>query len=220
MMKKQLLTTLALLTYLGLSLALPVSIFAQDEEDNKTLDNIKKVIQEKKVELSTGAATMRRSQAYLAEVIRVNEGALTVQTHEGQNIIPLEEVAIEQDNKEIETSQLSIGSWVGIFKKTPNTTEQQIEKVVVYKRDFSSTHRRVIIGSIQSIGRNDISILPRGSEEAQQFNLSRTVTLQDSSGETVRLNQFFEDLQCLVIATEDKDGNYVISTMRALSDLD
>lgn len=218
-MKKNKFIACLLLVGLGVSLAAPLPSRAQTE-DNKTIENIKKVIQDKKVELSSGAANLRSNQAYLAEVLRVNEGALTIQTPEGQQVIPLESVTIEQKGKTIEIGQLSIGAWVGVFKNLSNPGEPRIDKIVAYERDFRPPHRRIIIGSIQSIGRSDLSILPRGSAEALQFSLGRNSSLQDNRGETVKLSQFYEELHCLIVATEDDNGNYVISTMRALSALD
>jgi len=49
------------------------------------------------------------------------------------------------------------------------------------------------------------------------MSLGKNSVLQDMSGETAKISQFYEDLQCLIIAFADDNGNYMISTMRALS---
>ena len=45
----------------------------QENEATSTIDNIKKVIQEKKTELGTVGANVRAQRAYLAKVMRVSQ---------------------------------------------------------------------------------------------------------------------------------------------------
>jgi len=194
------------------------SVMAEENvENNPTLNNIRKVIQEKKVELGSGASTLRKNQAYLAKVVRVSAETLTVSVQGLQNVIPLDSAQVMQDGKEITIDKLAVDSWVGVFEEVIDENNKKINKIVAYSKDFEPKERIVTVGSLRTIGRNDLSITPRSGEEELKMSLGKNSVLQDMSGETAKISQFYEDLQCLIIAFADDNGNYMISTMRALS---
>jgi hypothetical protein len=192
-------------------------VMAEENAENTTLNNIKKVIQEKKVELGTGASTLRKNQAYLAKIVRVSAETLTVSVQGVQNVIPLDSAQVVQDGKEITIDKLAVDSWVGVFEEMTDTNNKKINKIVAYSKNFQPKERIVTIGSLKSVGRSDISIAPRNGEAELKMSLGKNSVLQDMSGETAKFDQFYEDLQCLVIAFADDNGNYMVSTMRALS---
>lgn len=225
---------LVALTTLTLYLIFPgVSIFAQEKteqssasadtektttDDNSTINNIKKVIQEKQVELGSGTAKLRSSRAYLAKVVRVSEETLTVTNHTGNKIIPLEKgvTAIEKDGEEVGIEQLAVDDWVGVRGELVDDN-LRINKISVYDKDFTPRSKIIAIGTISSLGRSDLKFSPRSGAEELNFSLNSKTVFQDMSGETVKSSDFYEELQALVVAFADANGNYMISTIRALS---
>lgn len=189
------------------------------EEENSTIDNIKKVIQEKKTELGTAGANLRSQRAFLAKVTRVSEETLTVSNYAGNKIIPLEGITIEKDDKEVKVDQIAIDNWVGIQGEMEDDN-LKIKRVIVYNKDFSPKDKVIAIGSISSLGRSDLKFKSRSGDKEFNFSFNKDTTFQDVDGEEVTLADFYEDLQCIVVAFADANGNYVVSTIRALSSID
>lgn len=187
------------------------------QEENSTIDNIKKVIQEKKTELGTVGANLRTEKAYLAKVTRVSQETLTVNNYSGNKIIPLnEDVLIQKKGKDIKVDEIVIDNWVGIYSEMVDEN-LKIKKIVVYEKNFTPQNKIITIGSIADIGKNDLEINPRTEGENLHFSFGKDTKFQDYRGESVKLADFYKDLQCLIVAFADQNGNYVVSTIRALS---
>lgn len=219
---KKFLTSLAFCSLLLISSTNPA--LAQTDQDSSdsasTIDNIKKVIQEKKTELGTVGANLRSQRAYLAKVLRVSEETLTVSNYAGNKIIPLEEgLSMQKAGKDISVAEIAVDSWVGVYGEMVDDN-LKIKKIMVYEKDFSPKEKIISIGSISSLGKNDLKINPRSGEQELSFSFDKNTSFQDFAGEEVDVDDFYEDLQCLVVAFADKNGNYVISTIRSLSSLD
>lgn len=227
-------TTFSIFSFMVLVWALftlPTMVFAQVAEtdasnssgssnsaSDSTIDNIKKVIQDKKAELGTGGANLLRGKrAYLAKVLRVSEETLTVSNYSGNKIIPLEEsVIIQEAGKDAKISDIAVGNWVGIYGEMISDN-LKIKKVEIYEHNFDSKDKIITLGSISMIGKNDLKITPRSGEKELALSFSKKSNFQDYQGKDAKLSDFYEDLQCLVVAFADKNGNYVVSTIRALS---
>lgn len=196
---------------------------AEDEatSESSTIDTIKKVIQEKKVELGSGTARLRSNRAYLAKVVRVSEETLTVSNHTGNKIIPLEKdvTQLEKLGKAITVAQIAVDDWVGVQGEMVDDN-LKIKKVMVYDKDFTPKDKLIVVGSISSLGKNDLKVQPRSGGEAVNLSFDKNTKFQDMTGNEVAVGDFYEDLQCLLVAFADKNGNYVISTIRALTSFD
>lgn len=219
---KNILTSLAFFSLFLTSLVNPISAQAEESSSDSasTIDNIKKVIQEKKTELGTVGANLRTQRAYLAKVLRVSEETLTVSNYAGNKIIPLEEdVLMQKSNKDIGVADIAVDNWVGVYGEIVDDN-LKIKKIMVYEKDFSPKDKIISIGSISSLGKNDLKINPRSGGQKLSLSFDKNTSFQDFAGEEVSVDDFYEDLQCLVVAFADKNGNYVISTIRSLSSLD
>lgn len=187
------------------------------EDENSTINNIKKVIQEKKVELGSVGANTRSERAYLAKVLRVSEETLTVANYSGNKIIPLEgSIVIQKNDKDAKVSEIAVGNFVGVYGEIINDN-LKIKKISIYDKDFNPKDKIIALGSISMIGKNDLKITPRSGEKELAFSFDKKTNFQNFQGEDAKLAEFYEDLQCLVVAFADKNGNYVVSTIRALS---
>ncbi len=192
----------------------------QVEEQNSTINNIKKVIQEKKTELGSASTNLRSEKAYLAKVLRVSEETLTVSNYSGNKIIPLEEsVQIKKSNKDATVEEIAVDDFVGVYGEIINDN-LKIKRITVYEKNFSPKDKLITIGSISSLGKNDLQIKPRSGEQELNFSFDKNTNFQDYQGEDAKLSDFYEDLQCIIVAFADKNGNYVVSTIRALSSFD
>jgi hypothetical protein len=189
--------------------------------ESSTIDTIKKVIQEKKVELGSGTARLRSNRAYLAKVVRVSEETLTVSNYAGNKIIPLEKdvTQLEKLGKTIAVDQIAVDDWVGVQGEIVDDN-LKIKKVMVYDKDFTPKDKMIVVGSISSLGKNDLKVQPRSGDEAVSLSFDKNTKFQDMTGNEATVSDFYEDLQCLLVAFADKNGNYVVSTIRALTSFD
>lgn len=193
------------------------SAVEREKQENSTISNIKKVIQEKKVELGSATANLRKQRAYLAKVLRVSEETLTVVSYSGNKIIPLEEgIIIKKGSEEVDVGKIAVGDWVGIHTEMVDDN-LRIKRISVYDHDFSPRDKTITLGSIASIGKNDVKITPRSGEKELNFSFDKKTKFENYKGEEAKLADFYKDLQCLIVAFADKNGNYVVSTIRALS---
>lgn len=189
------------------------------EDENSTINTIKKVIQEKKTELGSGAAKLRSKRAYLAKVVRVSEETLTVTNHTGNKIIPLDKdyTVIEKANKVVGVDQIAVDDWVGAQGEIVDDN-LRINKITIYTKNFTPKDKIIVIGSIATLGRNDLKVTPRSGGETLNLSFDRSTSYQDMTGADAILADFYEELQCIIVAFADDNGNYVVSTIRALTD--
>lgn len=182
------------------------------EEEETTIDNIKKVIQEKKDELGTISKNMRDKQAYLAKVTRVSEETITVESCTGSKIVPIEEEV--ELSKELE--KIEIDDWVGVYgeMEEDNFVTNKIE---VYTEDFTPKNKKIMLASITEMHGNNLTVTGRSQDQKVTFVLDKNTDYQDYQGEEADYDDLYDDLQCLIIAFEDKDGDYVVSTLKALT---
>ena len=186
-----------------------------EEEEETTINNIKKVIQEKKDELGDISKNLRNKQAYLAEITRVSAETLTVESCDGSKIVPIEENV--ELNKEIE--KIEIEDWVAVYGelKDDNFVTTKIE---VYDQDFSPKNKKIMLASISEIHSNNLTVTGRSQDSKVTFVLDKNTEYQDYQGEEADYDDLYKDLQCLIIAFEDSDGDYVVSTLKALTVFD
>jgi hypothetical protein len=186
-----------------------------EETEATTIDNIKKVIQEKKDELGDLNRNIRSKQAYLAKVNRVTEETLTVETTQGNKIIPIEEgIELEKELDEIE-----INDWIGVYGELEDDNFVS-KKIAVYSKDFSPKNKKIMLASITEIHGNNLTVTERNSDQKTTFVINSSTDYQDYQGEEASVDDLYNDLQCLIIAFENSSGDYVVSTLKALTVFD
>lgn len=221
--QRYLIVSLLLVLSLNL-LALPHLIQAQTDLDQSeeaseesTISNIKKVIQDKQVELEQSDKLDNVKQAYLAQVKRVSAETLTLSTNKGDKILPVtEELQIIKDQKLVDIDSITIDSWVVVYGLLVDDSFVA-KQLNVTGKDFTQDVRQVLLGSITDINSNSLQVRPRSSEQTISLNLDKSTDFLDVEGEATFLNNFYEDLQCLVIAKEKTAGQWTISSIKALA---
>ena len=190
---------------------------ASQEAEESTIQNIKKVIQEKQLELgeASHSATQER-QAYLAQIKRVSEETLTLRSNKGNKIVPLtKNLIISKANTEIAVEKLAVDNWVVVYGLLENDNFVP-KKISVTSYDFTTQNRKVLLGTITELYSLNLSFTPRASEEKLTFILNKKTNYQDFKGEEADWDDFYKDIQCLIVAKEDDDGDLTISSIRAL----
>ena len=199
---------------------------AQEDEqteasEESTILNIKKVIQDKQVELGQGVQeTQEIRQAYLAQVKRVSAETLTVVDNDVNIVISLtEELEIVKDEEEIELDQIAVDDWVLVYSVIEENTAT-IKRLVLTDTDFTQTERQILLGTITELHSSNLLFDSRTGENNLNFLLDSETQYFDISGDEISVRNFYPELQCLIVAKSKNNGQWRVSSIKALVDLE
>ncbi|NCN06669.1 MAG: hypothetical protein GW946_02385 [Candidatus Pacebacteria bacterium] len=212
-------------TFLIASLCiLPVTQAQDASESGRANQEIKKridrVIEEKKQEVAGALAEINtKKRGFVGPIERVTENTITLTTHKGPLVIPLNaQVKVLRKSEEIEVTDLVVDDWVvalgievdGMFEPkyilSSNASEKPKERVV-------------LLGTLSVLERNSLSLQTRGSKEQKAILLAKSTEYQNSDGSEVSLQDLEEDLTVLVIAEKD-ETDLTATTIRSLAPLE
>lgn len=191
-----------------------------EASEESTILNIKKVIEDKKIELGqNNQVTNNRKQAYLAQVKRVSAETLTVLNNQLSVVIPVsEELEIIKAEKEITLDRIEVDDWVVVYSVLEENTPKVI-RVSVTDKDFNKTERKIMLGTIVEIYSSNLLFNSRTGETNLSFLLNKDTQFLDVNGDKISLKDFYPQLQCLIVAKSKTDGQWQISSIKALADI-
>jgi len=212
---------------LGSFLLIRPMFSAQAQEDEQTeaseestILNIKKVIQDKQVELGQGfQETQEIKQAYLAQVKRVSAETLTVINNDVNIVISLtEELEIIKDDEKIDLDQIAVDDWVIVYSIMEENTAT-VKRLVLTDKDFTQTERQIMLGTITELYSSNLLFDSRAGESNLNFLLDSETQYFDISGDEISVRNFYPELQCLIVAKSKNNGQWRVSSIKALVDL-
>lgn len=207
---------------ISLFFAIPM-ISAQTESEateESTISNIKKVIQDKQVELGQNDQLSTQSkQAYLAQVKRVSAETLTVLNNQNNIVIPLtEDLEIVKEDEEIKLDEIAVDDWIIVYSVVEKDVSVP-KRILLTETDFTQEDRKITIGSITELYSNNLLFDSRTGESDLNFLLDKNTQYFDDNGDEISLRDLYSDLQCLIVATAKTDGQWLVSSIKALVDL-
>lgn len=218
---------IALFAFVSLLIIRPIySAQAQTENEKEaseesTILNIKKVIQDKKVELEqNNQQTNHQKQAYLAQVKRVSAETLTVLHDQLSIVIPVaENFEIIKEDKSISLDQIEVDDWVLVYSLLQENNAKVV-RVVVTNKDFTKIERKIVLGAIVEIYPSNLLFDSRTGENNLTFLLNKDTQYLDADGEEITVKDFYPELQCLIIAKQKADGQWQTTSIKALAEID
>lgn len=218
---------IALLALINLLIIRPIySAQAQAENEKEaseesTISNIKKVIQDKKVELEqNNQQTNHQKQAYLAQVKRVSAETLTVLHDQLSIVIPVaENFEIIKEDKSISLDQIEVDDWVLVYSILQENTAKVV-RIVVTNKDFTKIERKIVLGAIVEIYPSNLLFDSRTGENNLTFLLNMDTQYLDANGEEMTVKDFYPELQCLIVAKQKADGQWQATSIKALAEID
>jgi hypothetical protein len=216
--------------YLATGLIVIISLFftipminAQTESEaseESTISNIKKVIQDKQLELGQGnQQSAQLKQAYLAQVKRVSAETLTVLNNQTNIVVPLSEnLEILKEDEQIEVNEIAVDDWIIVY----SVVEEDLcipKRILLTEKNFTQEDRKIMIGTITELYSSNLLFDSRTGESDLNFLLNKNTQYFDDSGDEISLRDLYSDLQCLIIATAKKDGQWLVSSLKALVNL-
>lgn len=234
MFKKSLLLT----TLIGFLLISGVSVVhsqssepteASSETDDEAVeknikDRLQKVIEEKSDQIK-GVMEGNQRRGFIGIMQRVSEEALTMETPRGPVVLTVTpDIEFWDDDDPIDLEDIEIGESLVIIG-TQNGDEFTAERIYISTTPFEPILREIIVGNIQEIDQNSLTIQARsGDENTYAFNKDTVFT--NSEGEEVRSDDFVTDQDALLIVRPEDQKNQTaqsssgrITLIRALGEL-
>ncbi|NCN45185.1 MAG: hypothetical protein COU63_03975 [Candidatus Pacebacteria bacterium CG10_big_fil_rev_8_21_14_0_10_36_11] len=185
----------------------------------KLKERIEKIVEQRKdkVEAVLGDYSTQK-RGYIGQVERVSETTFAFNVNDITRIVPFDEkVALLKNNKEIKAENVSVGDWaivMGIWEDDAITPK----KIFFSEKTLKPKTHVVELGSLKKINRNTFDFQSRTNENISSISFTSSTTFEDSNGEEVKLKQFTEEDQILVVGYQDENGLYA-TTVRALAPL-
>lgn len=209
-----------LLLVLALSLVPVLQAQEQPAETNSTTETLKqrieKIVEQQKDNVDSAIQEITDSrQGFVAQVTRVTQETLTVETGDLSRVLPLNEVALMENGKEIEPETIAIDDWILALglREEDSFTPKIIE---VLANSPLPDPQVVYLGTLKEINRSSINFQARGMEEAILVDFNNATDYQDAQGEEADLADFVEDDQVLLIGYTDEQDT-IATTIRALA---
>ncbi|MBU0978355.1 hypothetical protein KKF92_00820 [Patescibacteria group bacterium] len=161
-----------------------------------------------------------RRGAMIGQVTRVTQESVTISTTQGTVILAIDdEVEITKAKKVIPLDQISVEDWLLVMGVTDGT-QITPEYIFVSATSLRPKPQLVILGTLDTINKSDLSVASRADGETTTFNFNTATMYQNLDAKSAKLNQFSSDLTVLAIGykeiTETKTTQ-VLTTLRALA---
>jgi len=184
----------------------------------KLKERIEKIVEEKRDQIKGVLSAIDQQQrGTIGNVTRVSEESVTIKTRKTTEIIALnEDVQIEKDGDEIAVDEIAVDDWLVVLGLIEDDTFSP-KRVLVSSDSLRPATPVVALGSIDSIERSEISILPRSDENTFSIATSTTTQYQDLNGDEIDRTDLNEEMQALVVGSEDEDGEKTAHIIRVLA---
>lgn len=192
-----------------------------EESAEKSIEQVKKYLDPSRVQ---GVLKEMFTNHYgiVGEVQRINDDALTIKNVQGTTILSLgaPDISITKDDETIALKDIAVGNWVTLlgYKEAEDFTP----KAVIVSADSPRPNPQlVMLGMITDISTKSVTVQDRGTSEERTFAITRSTTVEDSTGEEAAISDFDADVTVLVVATTQEDSEeYEVVTLRSLAALD
>ncbi len=203
----------------------PTTTPVPDELDNnKTAtvnQNLKKMI-DKVVEQNKEKVKARlqeigsRRRGFIGEIKNIREGAITLRTKSGTQVIPVDQgVEMFKAGKAITADKVSVGDWTVVVGATKDDAfiAESVEFLATSPRPKTSI---VQLGTIVDIKKASLTFKSRKSGEESVLILDKNTQFFDSTNQKVTSSNFSANVQVLLIAIQGEDNSRVLE-LKALA---
>ncbi len=178
------------------------------EETTQNLkDRIEKVVQEKQEQIKGVIDKMSKNKrGFIGEIQRVSEETLTIKTNKGSEIITLnEDLTLVKSGKTISVDTIAVGDWAIVMGYIEDDAFSP-RRIVVSENTLRPKTHQVYLGSIETIGKSELTLLPRNGEPAVNIDIDKNTKYQDLNGTKITSSDISKQTQVLIVTTEDDDS--------------
>lgn len=181
----------------------------QDATNSATTQSLKerieKVVEEKERKNGTVVGqTSYSTRAIIGLAERVSESAITIESHKGSVIIPInEKTELIKNDKTIKISEVEIGNSVIALGLQSSESFTPI-KIIFGTKSLMPKPQLVQIGSVKSITATALNLESRKDTSSWEFTLNKTTSFLDAQNDEIKPSELFEDVQIIVIGYEER----------------
>lgn len=195
---------------------------SSDEAVQQNLkDRLKKVIEEKSDRIRGIMDGDQNRRGFIGVIKRISEEAVTLDTPRGTLVLTITpELQFWSGGKTIARTDIEIENEVVVIGIQDND-EFTPQRIYVSKETLRPPTRTIVVGTIESIERNSITVVSRTGEE-KIFSINTQTKYTNPDGEAIKITDFEEEQNILLIALPEtanqtvKDSSGRISLLRAL----
>lgn len=181
---------------------------ATESADEETTQNLKKrierVVQDKKDQIEDVVANLNRQRlGFVGQVQRLSENSITIKNPKGTQILAISDaVSLTKAGKTIKMSSIEVDDWVAVVGTTQEN-EFVPETIAVSDTSLRPADSEVLLGGVSDLSSSKINVTSRLDETQHSFSLTKSTQYQDLSGQEIKLADLEEQMQVLVVGTQD-----------------
>lgn len=149
----------------------------------------------------------RAKAAYIGEVTRISDEAITLKTLTGSEIIPLESSTILlKRTQRIPVADITVGNWVIVIGAREKNQSIKPELLLVQTGDLKPREHLATIGLVTETTPSSITLIPRSKTEPITFTVNKNTKLVDAGGEVLTLKTLPKDVSAVVVGYANDNG--------------
>ncbi len=181
-------------------------------------ERIEKIVEQQRENVETVLSGSDRRRGFVAQVIRVSQETLTVDSRGINRVVALAEAELMEGDEAIEPDEIAIDDWVLVLGLNNNDVFTP-KKITLLSASPRPNQHLVQLGAIKEINTRSMDFQARGQEEVAAVSLTNQTEYQNNQGEEAELEDFLEDDQVLLIGYLDEDET-IVTVIRALAPFD
>lgn len=179
------------------------SAVALHETTEKLRERLQKILGDQD-ENTDGKAT---KAAYIGEVTRISDEAITLKTLVGSEIIPLESSTILlKRTQRIPVADITVGNWVIVIGSREKNKAVRPELLMVQTGDLKPREHLATIGVVTDTAASSITLIPRGKTDPLTFAVTKNSKILDAGGEAITLKALPKDVSVVVVGYATDKG--------------
>ena len=140
---------------------------------------------------------------------------LTCPRGDEKTIQIMDSTTLLSNGKPLQINELVVGNGVTVMGTQEDELVIDAQRVLMSTDNFTE-NRQVTLGNIAEIGKQEITIQPRGEQQQITWPTTRQTTYEDMNGQEITATEIEEDQSALVITDIDKDDKRYIKRLRLL----
>ncbi len=159
---------------------------------------------------------IKKKAAYIGQITRVNEEAISLKTLDGSEIIPLDtSIILLKRSQRIPVAEVTVGNWLIVIGYREKNQSIKPELLLVQTSDLRPREHLAAIGVITSTSNTSVSLTPRGKSEPVEFKLTKNSKLLDATGEVISMKNVPKDVAVVVVGFATDKG-WELGTLKTL----
>lgn len=145
--------------------------------------------------------------AYIGQVTRVSDEAITLKTLVGTEIIPLESsIVLLKRTQQIPVTEVAVGNWLIVIGTREKNQAIRPKLLLLQTVDLKPREHLVAIGVVTGTSATSITLIPRGKTEPLTLTVTKNSKLIDAVDEKMTIKTVPKDVSAIVVGFASVNG--------------